>query len=233
MTHANLDCPKTRQHLTLYAGRDLEEALCAAVERHLEGCEPCRRELASTLAARERFAHLRTETARAAESVDLWPGVRARWASSRAEPVANAPSSAPRPAEHRPAAQRPAAPSRGAPTWARRAWLPTSLAAAAVLVVAFRSGFAPDPAPNSPPISGPGSAPISGIVTHEHGASVAGGEEPAAPVIPGVDGALRRAQPGDERLRDSSAPFDALRPGRLLRDGRAAPNSLASDQDLR
>lgn len=212
MNHANEHCPKIRQHLALYAGRDLEQPLCVEVERHLAECESCRVELAQAAAARARIAVLGAETARAVESIELWPALGERWVSERANAKPAAALSAPR-----------AAP--------RRIWIPVSLAAAAALMIALNWSSEPE-APVAPPISHvvDPSVPIEDVATNAPGADVLGPDALQPDVLKNVG--LRRAAPGEERLRDSSAPFGM--PRSLLRRGsQDTPNSLAGDNDLR
>lgn len=204
MSHANENCTKIRQQLALYAGRDLEEPLCVEVEQHLGECASCRAELARAGAARERIAVLGAQTARGLESVDLWPALGERWTRER---VAAKPAAA---------AAIAGAPRAKSGTWRR--WVPLSLAAAAALAVALRWNSEPA-APTTPPFS----HIVDPALPPEDVASNLKADESLQ------SGALRRAAPGEERLRDSSSPLRPW-PGRGSQD---TPNSLAGDKDLR
>jgi hypothetical protein len=211
MSHATENCPKIRQHLALYAGRDLEEPLCVEVERHLAECESCRIELARAGQARERIAVLGVQTARGVEAIDLWPALGERWASEKS------------------AATR--APSR-TPRRSRRILIPLALAAAAALVIAqlWNSEPASQAVPPISHVADPIVVPVEDVAQHAPGAQRALDE-------PGTDdlqsGGLRRAAPGEERLRDSSAPFGLPLAPWLRRAAQDTPNSLAGNNDLR
>ena len=198
MSTVNHDCPNVRQHLALYAGRDLEAALCTQVEQHLAGCDACRDELAITLAARERIRVFGAETAQGLEAVDLWPAVRDSWAR-----------------EQLATREEVAALNLSRPRSMRRYWLPISLAAAAALFFALRSALTPD------------------AITEDKTPNVVEHVAPNIEVQPAAAGSLRRASPGEERLRDSSVPlFGPSRFGNN-RAGTTEPNSLAGDDGLR
>ncbi len=199
MSQPNLDCPKIQKHLALYAGRDLEEALCREVEAHLAECAGCRDELSRAASGRERIAVLGRETSRRLESVDLWPALNQRLAQERAA--------------LRPAAALANAAPRALPNVLRRRWIPISIAAAAALMLSLNFGFDTQAPPTFIPA-------VSPIVPAETIAK----NEPAAELPAGV---LRRAKPGEERLRDSSAPLDGRLGQGLPVDARGEPNSLA------
>lgn len=208
MSAMNQDCPKIRQHLALYAGRDLEEPLCVQVEQHIAGCGACREELCKTLAARERIGVFGALSARDLDAVDLWPGIRESWNREREA-----------------ARSEVAALNAIRPRASRRRWLSISLAAAAVLVIFLRWSLVHE-SPIAPPIAHvPPQSNARG--------NVAVNTSPNAPVAPVVnDGSLRRAGPGEERLRDSSAPLLLPLRSWTSRAGNDTPNSLAGD-DLR
>lgn len=215
MSTVNQDCPKVRQHLVLFAGRDLEEPLCAQVEQHLAGCAACRAELEATLAARERIGVFGAHNERGLDSVDLWPAVRASVQSERE-------------AARTEVATLHQALRASKPRAALRRWLPLSLAAAAALVIAL--GLLQESPPSLPdqPVAGTPVPPTPNVATNDGGVRV----EPIS------SGSLRRAGPDDERLRDFSAPFplqprSIFRGPGLPRTGNDASNSLAGDDGLR
>ncbi len=199
MSQPNLDCSKIQKHLALYAGRDLEEPLCLEVEAHLALCAGCREELARSVSGRERIAVLGQETSRALKSVELWPALNQRLAQERAA--------------LRPAAALAHAVARTRPNVLRRRWIPISVAAAAALVLSLQWGLDTE----APPIFIPAAGPIVP-------AEAVARNQPDA-MLPA--GALRRAKPGEERLRDSSAPLDGRLGQGLPFDARGEPNSLA------
>lgn len=209
MSTVNQDCTKIRQHLALYAGRDLEESVCVQVEQHLSGCGACRAELGKTFAARERIAVLGAETQRGLESAALWPAVREAWLREREierTEVASLDLSRPR---------------------AKRRLLPLSLAAAAA-VAAFWLGshwhlFPGEPAENVVVDDGASPPRQGDIAITPQGAAVQ----------PVGTGSLRRAEPGEERLRDSSLPLEFAPHAWRTRGDPRAPNALAGDDGLR
>jgi anti-sigma factor RsiW len=207
MSTLNQECPKIRQHLALYAGRDLEEPLCAQVEQHLAGCSACREEFGRTSAARERIRVFGVQTARDLESVELWPLVRESWTREREALETEV-----------------AALNLSRPRSTLRRWLPLSLAAAAALVIALGWAMSPDQLLNS----GEGVNP-PGV----HAPKLADNSGPMLPAQAVSTGSLRRAGPGEERLRDSSAPL--FMPMRSLQDraGTDSTNSLVGDDGLR
>lgn len=227
MSHPRLDCPQARQHLTLFAGQDLDFELQGAVEQHLAGCESCGRELEAMRACRDHIGVLGAHTARAVEAVDLWPAL----VSSLRQEAATEPA---RSAE----APRPRAPRSGR----RRTWIPASLAAAALLLLGLRIGLPGEEGPRPGPAAGGPSADVAATPpTNSSGAQgvAAAGQEATAAGAP-PSGTLRRAGPADERLRDSSTPFGLQRvpwssDSLLGRPGTAggAPHTLASDLELR
>lgn len=210
------ECSKVRQHLVLFAGRDLEEPLCAQVEQHLAGCAACRVELELSLAAQRRIAVFGAQNARGLDAVDLWPAVRASVRSeretARTEVAALASSGL--------------ALRASKPRAASRRWLPLSLAAAAALAIAL--GFLYEPQPEVPEVIGP---PVAGTphVLPAPDVATNGGVR----VEPVSSGSLRRAGPDDERLRDFSAPFTLQPRSKLPRTGNDSSNSLAGDDGLR
>ncbi|HUR29408.1 MAG TPA: zf-HC2 domain-containing protein [Planctomycetota bacterium] len=213
MSTLNQECPKVRQHLVLFAGRDLEEPLCTQVEQHLAGCAACRAELDLLLDARRRIGVFGAQNARGLDAVDLWPEVSA---AVRRE----------REAARSEVAALHLALRASKPRAALRRWLPLSLAAAAALVIAL--GFLFESRTNVPDVTVP---PV--VVTPPAVPA------PSVAVNGGVrvetvsSGSLRRAGPDDVRLRDSSAPF-ALQPrSRIQRAGNDSSNSLAGDDGLR
>ncbi len=199
MSQANLDCPKIQKHLALYAGRDLEEPLCLEVEAHLALCAGCRDELARAASGRERIAVLGRESSRGLESVDLWPALNQRLVQERAA--------------LRPAAALADGVARKRPNALRRRWIPLSIAAAAALLLSLQWGLETEAPPTFLPA-------VSPIVPAEKVA-----KNQSAAQLPA--GALRRAKPGEERLRDSSAPLDGRLGQGLPVDARGEPNSLA------
>ncbi len=199
MSQPNLDCPKIQKHLALYAGRDLEQPLCLEVEAHLALCAGCRDELARSVAGRERIAVLGEETSRALKSIELWPALNQRLAQERAA--------------LRPAAAFTDAAPRSRPNVLRRRWIPISIAAAAALMLSLRWGFDTQAPPTFVPAANP-IVPAEAVAKNQSAA-----ELPA--------GALRRANPGEERLRDSSAPLDGRQGQGRPFDARGEPNSLA------
>ena len=214
MSQAKLDCPKIQNHLALYAGRDLEQPLCLEVEAHLLACESCRRELARAAVGRERIAVLGSETSRALafESADLWPAMKLRLAEERAS-------------SRTAAALVPVAPL-AARSFARRRGLPLSIAAAAALLLSLQFGSAPKEAQPQSFLPALGSPALAPIVPAESVATNKPVE--TAPAV-----GLRRALPGEERLRDSSAPLDGRLGSGLRLGAQDEPNSLAADTGLR
>ncbi len=181
MTQVTMDCPKARQHLALFAGRDLEEALSLDLERHLEQCATCQNELMQVRAARERIAVLGAQTAAEMQSVDLWPALRERLAAeTRSQSSAAA---------------------RGGMWPAVRRWIPISIAAAALVVISVRWSMDPMDSVSAPP----------GVVAVESVNSAAveapNLASTPAPQVQIPTGMLRPAGPGDERLRDLSRPW--------------------------
>ncbi|MEO6711426.1 MAG: zf-HC2 domain-containing protein [Planctomycetota bacterium] len=214
MSPVNQDCTKIRQHLALFAGRDLEQALCLLVEAHLAGCGTCSAELSRTLAARERIGVFGAQTTRGLEAIDLWPAVRESWAREREA-----------------ARTEVAALNLSRSHSTRRRWIPVSLAAAAAaaaLFTALRWGIG-DTAPDARAF-GPGAA--HGPQAPHDTENVAKNVVPAIEAEPVSNGSLRRAGPGEERLRDSSAPLIFPRAWHE-RAGAGQSNSLAGDDGLR
>ncbi|HTF91340.1 MAG TPA: zf-HC2 domain-containing protein [Planctomycetota bacterium] len=210
MSTVNQDCPKIRQHLALFAGRDLEEPLCRLVEAHLAACGACSAELSRTLAARERISVLGAQTARGLDAIDLWPAVRESWAREREA-----------------ARTEVAALNLSRPHSTRRRWIPVSLAAAAAAIALFTAlhwgiGDAQPFAPGAP----------QGPQAPGNTENVAQNVDLVPAAEPVSNGSLRRAGPGEERLRDSSAPLIFPRSWHE-RTGAGQPNSLAGDDSLR
>ena len=209
MSNVNQDCQKLHQHLALYAGRDLEEPLCEELEQHLAGCGVCRAELAKTLAARERIGVFGAQNSLGLDALDLWPAVRTAWLREREATRIEVAL-----LNHM-----------ARPRALRRRWIPVALAAAAALVITL--GWALD--------LGSKTAPSNLVLT-----PVAGSapqfvlNTPGNAVIePFAAGSLRRAAPGEERLRDSSAPLQLPRRAWPTSGGGETPNSLAGDDGLR
>lgn len=215
MSSTNLACTSARPHLALHAGGDLEPALAEQVEAHLVGCAACRAELVRAQLGRQRIAMLAQSSLDGLESVDLWPALRQRLisererASERREPVA----------EERDSVH--AASRRVGSRLRRVGWLALPLAAAAALLLMFNRGEAPLIVPAGSP---PSALPAAALAANS-------GVDMQAPQ-PTPQG-LRRAAPGDERLRDSARPMDPPSSGLLRRGDPGSPNALAGDDGLR
>jgi len=203
MNQPSLDCTSAHPHLALHAGGDLESALAQQVEAHLAGCANCSAELGRAKLARERIALLAQADPEGLDSLDLWPALSQRLAAERAAADAARASTA----------------ARGRPSRLRRAgWFALPLAAAAALLLMFQRGETPlTPPAGSPP------SPLPSVELATH----LGIETQATP------NGLRRAAPGEERLRDSARPLDAQVNGLLRRAAPGAPNALAGDDGLR
>jgi anti-sigma factor RsiW len=177
----------------------LESALGEQVEAHLAACAECRAELSRAQAARERIAVFGAQSAKDVEAVDLWPALDRRLRTERALPSVR---KSPR------------------STMLRRvSWLALPLAAAAALLMTLDLGQPSDVAPNGVDSAAPGAPALA-----TNAAAAAEGESTSA-----QPGGLRRAGPGDERLRDSSRELDGSLRTRLRPVGPAAGNSLAGD----
>jgi anti-sigma factor RsiW len=199
-------CTAVRGYLPLYAGGDLDTAQMLAVSAHLEGCPPCAAEARAAEAARRA---IRTLAERRDGEIDVWASVRAElaaegWLGARAARVS---------------AGTPGARARRV---ARVGF--AALATAAALAAGFRllTGGGPETVERD----GPRPAPLAGIDVQAPVVPVA---TPALPQVDGVPGGLRRAGPGEERLRYRALPF-----GERERGGAADGGwSLAGDRQLK
>jgi len=197
-----IDCNEARSHLPLFAGGDLEPPLDGVVREHLASCEPCAERLEAAAKARRALLSLRGEDGPVG-FVDLWPGIRARLAEEGLF-------------ERGRSVAREAAVT---PVWnLARFRLLTGAAAAAVLaLLAWR-----------PWVTIP-----SGVAGEPGGEAMMSVGDPAVPepVVLPVANRLRRAEPGDELLRDSAR--DLRLRGRLPA-GQTGPIlwSLASDEQV-
>lgn len=212
MSHIESSCAAIRQHLALAAGQDLEPEVQTAVETHLAACADCERQRQAVVAARERLAVLGRATREACASTDLWPAISA---GLRAAPVA-------------------VEPPHGAHTRRTIAWrrvAPPLLAAGALL---FALPFAlPSLRPGSVEPSGtatvaPPVASHADVRTSPHAAGAPALAESAPDA-----GALRRAGPQDERLRDRALPLHLQLRTPFQPGSAVGADSLASDGELR
>lgn len=212
MTHNEPSCAAIRQHLALAAGNDLEPEVQAAVESHLATCADCERQRQAVLAARERLAVLGRATREACASADLWPAISA---GLRATPASVEPPKAETP--------------RPRIAW-RRVALPL-LAAGALLFALPLALPALRPGSMGSDGAGTGTPPVA-----SHAPSEAASNPPANPALAESApeaGALRRAGPQDERLRDRALPLHLQLRTPFQPGGASGVDSLASDGDLR
>lgn len=187
-------CDDVLALIPLHVGGDLEPEWTERVARHLERCDSCTAELERARAARAPFAMLRAE-ADGWSAVDVWDGVR----SELAREGLLAPSS-PLPAAPRRVTRAPLVP------------LGRLAAAAGILALGLWAAFAGETPPNA---GSPGPGPVSlegagseapvirAMPVSTGGLAGTVGDDPIEPMA----GGLRRAQPGEERLRDLSRPF--------------------------